>query len=95
MKTIYKVSCGLLLLAMTAQMAAAQDARGGGRDSEDDGGFNVERVTMQGGPETQGPQLSDEELDLTCGDLDWMGTWLEDEHGNPIPGTYEYWCVEG
>lgn len=34
---------------------------------------------------------SDDELDLVCGD-DWIVTWLEDEHGNPIAGTTELYC---
>lgn len=34
---------------------------------------------------------SDDELDLICGN-DWIVTWLEDEHGNPIAGTTELYC---
>jgi len=43
---------------------------------------------------TTGGPISEEELDLTCGAGGWLETWLEDANGNPIPGTYEYFCLE-
>lgn len=83
--------------------AVAQDPSGrgdAGSDSadrgNDDGGSDeiIDMLIAQNDPGTQGPPMSDEELDLTCGAGGWMGTWLEDEYGNPIAGTYEYWCLE-
>jgi hypothetical protein len=43
---------------------------------------------------TAGGPISEEELQLTCGAGGWLETWLEDENGNPIPGTYEYYCID-
>lgn len=30
-------------------------------------------------------------LDLLCGE-DWFVSWVEDEDGNPVPGTHEIYC---
>jgi hypothetical protein len=43
---------------------------------------------------TAGGPISEEELELTCGDAGWIETWLEDANGNPIEGTYEYACLD-
>ncbi len=43
---------------------------------------------------TAGGPISQEELELTCGAGGWLETWLEDGDGNPIPGTYEYYCLD-
>ncbi len=43
---------------------------------------------------TSGDPISTEELELTCGEGGWLETWLEDADGNPIPGTYEYYCLD-
>ncbi|MBF9052232.1 hypothetical protein GTA62_07545 [Roseobacter sp. HKCCD9010] len=43
---------------------------------------------------TSGDPISTEELELTCGAGGWLETWLEDGDGNPIPGTYEYYCLD-
>ncbi|MDG4648931.1 hypothetical protein P6F26_10790 [Roseibacterium sp. SDUM158017] len=43
---------------------------------------------------TAGGPITDEELELTCGDGGWIETWLEDANGNVIPGTYEYYCMD-
>ena len=43
---------------------------------------------------TSGDPISTEELELTCGEGGWLETWLEDGDGNPIPGTYEYYCLD-
>jgi len=100
MKTFPKLTWGLLALSLTAtQPLFAQDGRGGGDDGRDGRDENPQweqlaEVTPGPGPGTQGPPLSDEELDLTCGAGGWLGTWLEDANGNPIDGTYEYYCLD-
>jgi hypothetical protein len=53
----------------------------------------VRRVGTQN-TTTAGSPISREELELTCGAGGWLETWLEDENGTPIPGTYEYDCID-
>ena len=43
---------------------------------------------------TAGDPISEDEMELTCGAGGWLETWLEDANGNPIPGTYEYYCLD-
>jgi hypothetical protein len=33
-------------------------------------------------------------LDEGCGEGNWIASWVEDENGDLVPGTFDYECVE-
>ena len=107
MKMNFKATGAILALVLAAgQPVLAQDVGGRGGVDRDEYSTCFARLQAretvpaelvrlsQQSPETTTGPITHDELDLICGGMEWLETWLEDANGNPIDGTYEYYCVE-